>query len=186
MTLEKIGTGAGQKNPPWPNIARLWLGQPLPTATGTMVQLETNIDDMNPQLYAAVSEKLFAAGAKDVWFTPIQMKKNRPAVLLSALGTTATEDALSQVILEETTTLGVRVHTLHHRHEVRREMRDVQTPFGNVRVKLKYVHDAISGITPEYDDCKALADQHKLPTRQIWEAATFSCQQLLSELRHNS
>src|SRR6185369_4829252 len=99
--LEKIGTGAGSRDTPWPNIARLWLGTPNVAGGGAgMVQLETNIDDMNPQLYAAVSDKLFAAGAKDVWFTPIQMKKNRPAVLLSALAPATQEAALSQVILE--------------------------------------------------------------------------------------
>jgi pyridinium-3,5-bisthiocarboxylic acid mononucleotide nickel chelatase len=170
MVLEKIGTGAGQKDAPWPNAARLWLGTPLP-GEGGMVQLETNIDDMNPQLFAAVSEKLFAAGAKDVWFTPIQMKKNRPAVLLSALAPASLELPLSQVLLEETTTLGVRVHALEARHEARREMREVVTPHGTVRVKLKIVNDQILGATPEYDDCKALADKLHLPARRVWEAA---------------
>ncbi len=77
-----------------------------------MVQLQTNIDDMNPQLYADVSEKLFDAGAADVWFTPIQMKKNRPGVMLSVLGTIANEQPLANIILRETTTLGVRVQPL--------------------------------------------------------------------------
>lgn len=179
MTLEKIGTGAGTKQTPWPNVARLWLGTANPSPTG-MVQLETNIDDMNPQLYAAVSEKLFAAGAKDVWFTPIQMKKNRPAILLSALAPAAHEAALSQVILEETTTLGVRVHALQDRHEARREMRQVQTPHGTVRVKLKFVGEKPIGAMPEYDDCKALADQLHLSARQIWEAAMAAAHQFLA------
>ena len=184
MTLERIGTGAGTKNTPWPNVARLWLGQPIAMGGGGgMVQLETNIDDMNPQLYAAVSEKLFAAGAKDVWFTPIQMKKNRPAILLSALAPAAQESALSQVIMEETTTLGVRVHTLHERHEARREMREVQTPHGTVRVKVKFIDERVAGAMPEYDDCKALADKLHLPARQIWEAAATAAQQLCADLR---
>jgi pyridinium-3,5-bisthiocarboxylic acid mononucleotide nickel chelatase len=182
MTIEKVGTGAGSKDAPWPNVARLWLGMPTAVGGGSLVQLETNIDDMNPQLYGAVSEKLFAAGAKDVWFTPIQMKKNRPAVLLSALAPAAQEAALSQVILEETTTLGVRVHTLHDRHEARREMRQVQTPHGPVRVKVKIVAGKPVGVMPEYDDCKTLADQLHLPARQIWEAATAAAQQLLADL----
>lgn len=184
MRLEKIGIGAGTREAPIPNVARLWLGEPLPSdAKAGMVQLETNIDDMNPQLFAAVSEKLFAAGAKDVWFTPIQMKKNRPAVLLSALASATHEDALSQVILQETTTLGVRVHTLHHRHEVRREMREVATPHGKVRVKIKFIQEKPLGATPEYDDCKALADKHQLPARQVWESATVAAQALLAELK---
>jgi len=182
MTLEKIGTGAGTKNTPWPNVARLWLGQPVAQGAG-MVQLETNIDDMNPQLYAAVSDKLFAAGAKDVWFTPIQMKKNRPAILLSALAPATHEAALSQVMLEETTTLGVRVHTLEDRHEARREMREVQTPHGPVHVKVKFVAGKAVGAMPEYDDCKALADKLHLPARQVWEAAATAAQQLCADIR---
>jgi uncharacterized protein (TIGR00299 family) protein len=181
MTLEKIGTGAGQKDCPWPNVARLWLGKF--EARGAMVQLETNIDDMNPQLYAAVSDKLFAAGAKDVWFTPIQMKKNRPAVLLSALGTAASEAALIRVIMEETTTLGVRVHALQHRHEARREMRQVSTPFGAVQVKVKWVDEKLAGAMPEYEDCRRLAEAAQAPVRTVYEAALAAAQALVASLR---
>lgn len=183
MTLARIGMGAGQRQYPWPNVARLWLGEPLAPAPASMVQLETNIDDMNPQLYGAVSEKLFAAGARDVWFTPIQMKKNRPAVLLSALAPVNKEMELTQVILRETTTLGVRVHTLHHRHEVRREMRTVQTPHGEVRVKIKWIGHEALGAQPEYDDVKAIAERADLPTRQVYEAAVVAAHSLLDTLR---
>ncbi|HVT81784.1 MAG TPA: nickel pincer cofactor biosynthesis protein LarC [Phycisphaerae bacterium] len=189
MQLEKIGTGAGTKDAPWPNVARLWLGTPLPTSGGDLVQLETNIDDMNPQLYAAVSEKLFAAGAKDVWFTPIQMKKNRPAVLLSALGPRSHEAALSNIILEETTTLGVRMHPLEQRHEARREMRQIQTSHGAVRIKLKFLNDKCLGANPEYDDCKALAETSNLPVRIIWEEALAAARQFFPPAQshpHNS
>ena len=184
MTLSKIGWGAGGRDCPWPNVARLWLGEPQAgSPRGTMVQLETNIDDMNPQLFSAVSDKLFAAGAKDVWFTPIQMKKNRPAVLLSALAPSSAEAALSHVILTETTTLGVRVHALRHRHEARREMRQADTSYGPVRVKLKFVSEQPTGATPEYDDCKTLAEQAKVPVRIVWEAATVAALQLLAGMR---
>jgi uncharacterized protein (TIGR00299 family) protein len=191
MRLEKIGTGAGRKETAWPNAARLWLGQATGAAGGggsgeKLVQLETNIDDMNPQLFSAVSDKLFAAGAKDVWFTPIQMKKNRPAVLLSALGNSSQERTLSNIILEETTTLGVRVHALEHRHEVRREMRQVDTPFGQVRVKLKYAPgegERAIGATPEFDDCKALAEKHNIAVKTVLEAGTAAAQTLLASLR---
>jgi uncharacterized protein (TIGR00299 family) protein len=181
MTLEKIGTGAGRKDAPWPNVARLWLGQPLPHGGGGMVQLETNIDDMNPQLYSAVSDKLFAAGAKDVWFTPIHMKKNRPAVLLSALAPAAMEEPLSHLIMQETTTLGVRVHQLDHRHEAQRQIREVQTPWGTVRAKVKLLNGQASGITPEFDDCKALADKHALPVKQVLDAAIAAAQATLQQ-----
>jgi uncharacterized protein (TIGR00299 family) protein len=181
MTLEKIGTGAGRKDAPWPNVARLWLGQPLAHGTGGMVQLETNIDDMNPQLYSAVSDKLFAAGAKDVWFTPIHMKKNRPAVLLSALAPAAMEEPLSHLIMQETTTLGVRVHQLDHRHEAERQMREVQTHWGTVRAKVKLLNGQAAGITPEFEDCKALADTHNLPVKQVLDAAIAAAQATLQQ-----
>ncbi len=181
MTLQRIGVGAGGRDTPWPNVARLWLGRLHDC--GPMVQLETNIDDMNPQLFSAVSDRLFAAGAKDVWFTPIQMKKNRPAILLTALGPATHEAALSRVILEETSTLGVRVHPLRHRHEARREIMSVATAFGTLRVKVKWLDDKAAGATPEYDDCNRLAAEAKVPVRTVYEAAVVAAQELLGSLR---
>lgn len=181
MTLERIALGAGQKDCPWPNVARLWLG--TLEAQGPLVELETNIDDMNPQLYPAVSEKLFAAGAKDVWFIPIQMKKNRPAVLLTVLGKASDEATLSRVLFEETTTLGVRVKLLHHRHEARREMRRVETPYGSIQVKLKWLESRPVGAMPEYEDCRALATAAGVPVKDVLDAATGAALNLLSALR---
>jgi uncharacterized protein (TIGR00299 family) protein len=180
LTLAKIGIGAGQRDCPWPNVARMWLGDAH--AGGSMVQLETNIDDMNPQLFGAVSDKLFATGAMDVWFTPIQMKKNRPAILLSALGPAAAEADLTRVMFEETTTLGVRVQPIQTRHEARRETRKVDTPYGAVRVKVKWLDHAPTGAMPEYDDCRALADQARVPVRAVYESAAAAAQQLLASL----
>jgi uncharacterized protein (TIGR00299 family) protein len=181
MRLLRIGVGAGQRDCAWPNIARLWLGEPQDT--GALVQLETNIDDMNPQLYPAVSEKLFAAGAKDVWMTPIQMKKGRPGVLLAVLGPADREAVLADLILRETTTLGVRVHDISHRHEARRQMHDVQTPFGTVAAKMKWVGDDLVGVTPEYDDCRALASAGGVPVRTVHEAASAAAHAALVEMR---
>jgi len=177
--LEKIALGAGQKDLPWPNIARLWLGSAIadaPAATepaAPLVQIDTNIDDMNPQLYAAVTERLFAAGARDVWLTPIQMKKGRPAVVLSALADANLEQPLADLILSETTTLGVRVSRLH-RHEARREIRTVDTPFGPVHVKLKWIGDTFCGAAPEYDDCRRIADAQRASLRLVYDAAMAS------------
>jgi uncharacterized protein (DUF111 family) len=175
MRLLRIGIGAGQHEFAWPNVARLWLGEPL--ADGPMVLLETNIDDMNPQLYAAASEKLFAAGARDVWITPIQMKKNRPGVLLSVLASAALEQTLTDIILRETTTLGVRVQPVQ-RHEAWREIHPIETPYGTVNVKLKRVGDEWLGAMPEYDDCKRLAEAHGVPTRLVYEAALTTAHQV--------
>ena len=141
-------------------MARLWLGEPL--ESGSLVQIETNIDDMNPELYGAVSQSLFDAGALDVWTTPIQMKKGRPGVLLSVLAPAAHETQVADILLRETTTLGVRVHPVH-RHEARRTFATVPTPYGPVQVKLKWVDGALVGAKPEYDDCVRLAQTATCP-----------------------
>jgi len=113
------------------------------------VQIETSIDDMNPQMYAAAMEALFAAGARDVWLTAVQMKKGRPGVVLSVLATADREMEMARIILRQTTTLGVRVHRVW-RHEAEREMNVVPTPWGSIRVKIKRldgaVHDRDAGI----------------------------------------
>lgn len=134
-----------------------------------VVVLETNIDNMIPELYGAVSDRLFAAGALDVWTTPIGMKKNRPATLLSVLAPTDLEDALATLLLRETTTLGVRVHRLR-RHVARRAIRTVQTHYGEARVKLKWVDGELVGAAPEYEDCRRLADAANAPVRLVYDA----------------
>jgi len=168
MTIERIGVGCGRREFDWPNIARLWLGQPLDA--GPFVEMETNIDDMNPQFYASVSERLFAAGALDVWTTAIQMKKGRPAVKLSVLGPASRESELADLMLRETTTLGVRARQVH-RHEARRERRSVTTPYGEVAVKLKWLGEECIGAAPEYEDCLRLAKRHHLSLRAMFDAA---------------
>jgi uncharacterized protein (DUF111 family) len=173
MQIGRIGCAAGQKEFAWPNIARLLLGEA--SETGGYVQIETNIDDMNPELYGAVSQSLFDAGALDVWLTPIQMKKGRPGVLLSVLAPTAYETTLSDLILRETTTLGVRVHSVH-RHEARRSFDTVQTAYGAVQVKLKWAGEIVIGVKPEYADCQRLAAACGAPVRRIYEAALAAAQ----------
>jgi uncharacterized protein (DUF111 family) len=175
MRLQQIGMGAGQKEFAWPNVARLLLGEPM--ELGGYVQIETNIDDMNPELYATVTERLFDAGALDVWITPIQMKKGRPGVLLSVLAVAAREQVLADLLLRETTTLGVRVHAVH-RHEAQRTFTTVETAYGAVQVKLKQVEGRIIGAKPEYEDCQRLAGQYGIPIRQVYEAAQAAAYQM--------
>jgi uncharacterized protein (DUF111 family) len=141
---------------------------------------------MNPQLFPAVSEKLFAAGAKDVWFTPIQMKKGRPGVLFGALGAAEREAVLADIILRETTTLGVRVLEIRRRHEARREMRSVQTPYGAASIKVKWVGGEAVGAMPEYDDCQRLALAANVSVRLVHESATVAAQALLESIRDES
>ncbi len=174
MRLLRIGIGAGQRDPAWPNVARLWLGEPL--AAGPMVEIATNIDNMNPELYGAVTQRLFASGARDVWLTPVQMKKGRPGVVLSLIAPAALESTLSDLLLRETTTLGVRVHTVH-RHEAMREQHTVDTRYGPIQVKLKLIGGAVWGAMPEYDDCMRAAEAAGVPVRVVYEEAAARAQE---------
>ncbi|MCX6544523.1 MAG: nickel pincer cofactor biosynthesis protein LarC [Acidobacteria bacterium] len=180
FTLARVGVGAGHRDAAWPNVARLWIGEPL--TTGGLVQVDTNIDDMNPQLYGAVSERLFAAGAKDVWLTPVQMKKGRPGVVLSVIASASSEGAIADVVLRETTTLGVRVHRLTGRHEVRHEKRIVDTLYGPIGVKVKWLENTPIGATPEYEECAALARGRSASVKAVVEAAAAAAHGLLAEL----
>jgi uncharacterized protein (TIGR00299 family) protein len=136
---------------------------------GDVVVLETNIDDMSPEIFGAVGPRLFAAGALDVWTTPIGMKKNRPGVLLSVLAPADQEAALANLLLRETTTLGVRVR-LARRYVANREIRRVETVYGEARVKLKWVEGEVMGAVPEYEDCQTLAARSGVPVRLVYEA----------------
>ena len=181
IKLSRIGIGAGQKDFAWPNIARMWLGEAQ--GAGSLVQLETNIDDMNPQLYSPLFQTLLNAGAKDVWLTPVQMKKGRPGAVLAVLALAKDEAVLAEVIFRETTTLGVRVHEIRHRHEARREIRVVKTPFGEVHVKVKWIGTEAVDAVPEYEDCRAIADRGGASLLRVHQAAMVAGQALLGELR---
>ncbi|MEX2237939.1 MAG: nickel pincer cofactor biosynthesis protein LarC [Dehalococcoidia bacterium] len=168
MTVERVGYGAGSRDPgTHPNVVRVWLGQvaeqPL---RPTMLLLETNIDDMPAEQIAYAMEKLLSAGAADAWFTPIQMKKGRPAVMLSALCSEDLEDAIAGIILAETTTLGLRVQRVS-RHEAERELVTVETSLGPVRVKVKRLPGRPPRVSPEFEDCRRLAEERDLPLQDV-------------------
>ena len=190
LALQRVGYGAGRKEFAWPNVARLWLGETQADAgpvTGSvtprpelpaLVQLETNIDDMNPELYGPLSQQLLAGGAVDVWLTPVYMKKGRPGTLVSVLAPVSQEASLAHILLEETTTLGVRVHQVH-RYEAARSYTTVETLYGTVRVKLKHIDGVLSGVKPEHDDCLRLAAAHQTSLRRVEAAATAAAHALL-------
>ena len=168
MTVDKIGYGTGQKEfPNRPNLFRLSVG-----ASGTrlkqeeMLVLETNIDDMNPQFFDHVMERLFAAGARDVFLAPIQMKKNRPATLLTVICEPTRHDRLAQIILQETTSIGVRYSPVS-RLILKRETRKVKTRYGEVAVKVALQPDGTKRATPEYDDLKRIATANNIPLKTI-------------------
>jgi hypothetical protein len=177
ISLDRVGHGAGGRDTPWPNVLRLWLGTATSAETAlaaaddeALVLVETNIDDMVPELYGHVSERLFALGALDVWLTPVQMKKGRPGTLLSALVPAALEGLAATCLLEQTTTLGVRVQPVR-RHVAGREIRLVHTAFGQLPVKVKWLGGRAVGLAPEYDACRAAAIAHDVPLARVYEAA---------------
>lgn len=172
FTLQKIGVGAGRRDLPFPNVVRVWLGETSATAdlnVEQLVWLETNIDDLNPQVYGYVLERLFEAGALDVTLTPVQMKKNRPAVTLAVLCPPAQAEALTRLIFAETPTLGVRRQTLE-RISLPRSFETVATPYGPIRVKVVHGPRGPRG-QPEYEDCRRAAAAHQAPLTEVMRAA---------------
>ncbi len=132
--------------------------------------LETNIDDLNPEVYDYVMGRLFAAGALDVFFAPIQMKKNRPATLLRVLCRPDAVETMMAVMFAETTTLGIREHRVK-RHALSREFRTVETPYGAVQVKVARLGNGKMKAAPEYEDCHRLAAEHAVPLWEVYAAA---------------
>ncbi len=171
MTIKAIGWGAGTKELPHPNLLRMFLGEPAARPREQQLALiETNIDNMNPELFGHVMDELFAAGALDVFYTPIVMKKSRPATLVSVLAEPALADALGDILFRETTTLGVRVTEVARRC-LEREWREVETEFGPVRIKIGRLNDEIVNVAPEYEDCARLAKEKGMPIADVYEAA---------------
>jgi uncharacterized protein (TIGR00299 family) protein len=170
MILERIGYGAGHKEfTVRPNLFRLLVGRAMAASRREeMLVLETNIDDMNPQFYDHVMERLFQAGARDVFFAPIQMKKNRPATLLSVIAEPFDGDKLAAILFQETSTIGVRCYPVE-RMILQREAKKMQTRFGEITVKIVVLPDGSKRITPEYDELKKLAAAKKLPLKRIYD-----------------
>jgi hypothetical protein len=145
-----------------------------------VVVLEANLDDLSPQLYDGVMRALLAAGALDVWITPVQMKKNRPGCLLSALAPPELRDRLAGVLFAETTTLGLRYSTWN-RSCLEREWVEAETGFGSVRLKVARRNGRIVTATPEFEDCRARAEQRGVPIRQVQAAAQAAAWRWLAE-----
>lgn len=168
MTLEQIGYGTGQKAfASRPNLFRLLIGRSgAAWQHEQMLLLETNIDDMNPQLYDHVMERLFSAGARDVFLSAIQMKKNRPATMLSVICDPAERERLAMIMLQETTTIGVRYHAVN-RITLPRQRKKVKTRYGEIAVKIVEQPNGQKRAAPEYDDLRRIATAKKLPIKLI-------------------
>ncbi len=132
--------------------------------------LETNIDDMNPETYSYIMPRLFENGALDVYYTSIMMKKNRPGTMLSVLCTKDNSNALENIIFKETSTFGIRKYTLQ-RQKLNRKFINVQTKYGNISVKVGYQDGKVIKYSPEYEDCKKLANEHNVPIKNIYDEA---------------
>lgn len=190
FSVDRIGYGAGTREiPGHPNYLRLQLGAvpadlssgesrdvALPLSRSAVTILETEIDDMSPELAGHLMERLLAEGARDAHFLPVQMKKNRPGLHLCVLCDPTRADRLAALILRETSTFGLRMHSAD-RYCLRREAASVSTPAGEIQVKIGYWGDEILKVSPEYESCRALAESTGQPLRRIYDEAVAAIQE---------
>jgi pyridinium-3,5-bisthiocarboxylic acid mononucleotide nickel chelatase len=176
MTIERAGYGAGTGDfAGHANVFRITIGEAASklaanTSQETISILEANLDDLNPQVFGYVMDRLLEAGALDVFAMPVQMKKNRPGTLLSVLAKSDDADKLAQIIFAETTTLGVRRRE-EKRQVLARKWQAVSTRFGDVRIKIASLNGTVSSYAPEYEDCRRIAVEHRVPLKMVMQEA---------------
>lgn len=176
MKINKIGIGAGEnKFKNWPNVLRIFIGETTDKSTffenEIITVIETNIDDMNPQIFEHVIEKLYKAGALDVYLTQVIMKKGRPGILMTILSRIEERDNLIEIILRETSTIGLRFYETK-RKILERQIRTIHTEWGKVKVKSSKLNKNLKKITPEYEDCKKIADKFNVPLISVMRKIT--------------
>ncbi|HEY6369661.1 MAG TPA: nickel pincer cofactor biosynthesis protein LarC, partial [Candidatus Sulfotelmatobacter sp.] len=177
MKVEKSGYGAGTRDfAGMPNVVRLTIGEPASTlasktASEIVAVLEANIDDLNPQVFGYVMDRLLEEGALDVFGMPVQMKKNRPGTLLTVLCQPEDASKLTQLIFTETTTLGVRRRD-EMRQTLARRWENVRTPWGEVRIKIASMNGTVTNYAPEYEDCRRIAAEHHVPLKTVMQEAS--------------
>jgi uncharacterized protein (TIGR00299 family) protein len=177
MRVDRTGCGAGTRDLPWANLLRVTVGDSAESAPagGRELIVEANIDDMNPQWYEHAMDRLFAAGALDVFLVPIQMKRNRPAVVLTVMAEEANLDSILGILFAETTTIGVRIHPVD-REKLDREEAAVETPYGPVRVKIARRAGRVMNVAPEHRDCERIAREKNVPLKDVCQAALAAAQ----------
>ena len=180
MAMQAQGYGLGTRDPEeYPNVLGIWVGEIAESEKrGGLSLLETNLDDSTGELLGYVQERLFEIGARDVWFTPIQMKKNRPATMLCAIVDERSESRAADLIMRETSTLGVRARPIE-RYEAEREFRMVETQLGAVPVKLKIIDGQTVAVSPEYEDCRRIAAEAGLPLNEVFRTVQRAAEDLL-------
>ena len=176
MEIKQTGYGAGERDLPIPNLLRVIIGQQADVCESLdyieekCVSIEANIDDMNPELYSHLMDRLFQIGALDVYMTPIFMKKNRPGVLLGIIIKNDIVEDSVDLVLKETTTLGVRISDMRRKILPRNEL-SVSTIYGDVRVKIAKAGGKVINISPEYESCRTLAENLNVPLKEIYQEA---------------
>jgi pyridinium-3,5-bisthiocarboxylic acid mononucleotide nickel chelatase len=194
IAIDRVGYGFGRKRLPWPNCLRACLGQAqrLPgmgdveTAdTDWVTVIECNIDNMTGELIGGLMETLFEAGALDVSYIPMQMKKNRPAVLVTVICPVEDGQALAQVLLRETSTLGVRMQQMQ-RLKAQREQQPLTTPLGTALIKVKRLSGRIISAAPEYEECQRIALEHKLPLEEVYSVVQRAIASSIIDNRHRT
>ncbi len=177
MRIEKSGYGAGSRDfPEHPNVVRLSIGETVSnglaakTASETITVLEANLDDLNPQVFGYVMDRLFEDGALDAFAVPVQMKKNRPGTLLTVLCRPEDASRLTKLVFSETTTLGVRRRN-EMRQTLARRWESVGTPWGEVRIKIASMNGTVTNYAPEYEDCRRIAAEHHVPLKTVMQEA---------------
>jgi hypothetical protein len=173
MTVQAIGYGAGDRDfTAHPNVLRMLVGETASDAhVERIVVLECEIDDMNPQLFGPLMDRLHHAGAVDVFYSPVQMKKNRPGTLVTVIARPEQREALSSLLFGETTTIGVRYQEMM-RDRLAREMRTIETPIGPIRFKVATRDGRVLNASPEFDDCARIAADRGLPIKEVQAMAT--------------
>ncbi|SEF40734.1 hypothetical protein SAMN05660865_00170 [Caloramator fervidus] len=164
MKVKAVGYGCGKINSEKPNVLRVVLGE---ENKDDVVLLETTIDDMNPQIYGYVMDKLFEVGALDVYFTPVYMKKNRPGIVMSVITKVEDEENIVETIFKETTTIGIRRFDIK-RYELQRQIEKVNTNFGTVKFKISKYKGEVVNISPEFEDLKKIAKENNLPLKEVY------------------
>jgi pyridinium-3,5-bisthiocarboxylic acid mononucleotide nickel chelatase len=195
MKIERSGYGAGTRDfPGYANVLRITIGEAMTVNAGegarathitdeTISVLEANLDDLNPQLFGYVMDRLLEAGALDVFGTPVQMKKNRPGTLLTILAKPEDADKLSRIVFAETTTLGVR-HREEARQTLARKWESVSTRFGDVRIKVASMNGTVTSYAPEYEDCRRIAAEQRVPLKLVMQEAVQGYLQSAKAMNH--
>ena len=187
ISIQRVGYGFGHKQFPWPNCLRLCLGQAVHVSgayhelpdTDWVTVIESNIDNMTGELLGGLMDRLLAAGALDVSYTPIQMKKNRPAVMVTVICQVEESDLMARLLLSESSTLGVRISQVQ-RLKAQRTFERIETPIGPMSIKVKRLGTRVLSATPEYEECQRLALERGIPLEEVYEVARHAIETMLS------